>query len=197
MDFSNLGGSDIVVVLTVLVLAIALIVLIALGFKEKKKIAEVTLKNMDCVVHPILTFNSSKSAAIKDQTFMTPFGSIFVSADDNKITADKTSAVLVHIQDGPSNFGTNGAALTLAVTNQTKNPLMVAGGNVVATLTAAKNETVPKKALLGGIVPVTVAASDSKNTDLVVVGGDVPSDFTKITFAVTLSSTMQATPTAK
>lgn len=198
MDFSNLTGADIAVVLSILVVAIVLIVFITLGFKEKKKITEVTLKNMDFVVHPTLTFFGPSGATVEDQTFQTPFGPVFVSADDDKIKEDKTSAVLLQVQSGPVAFeSTVGGALTLAVTNRTKNPLIVAGGAVVTALSERKTKIVPRKAFVGGIAPVTVPAGESKNTTLVVVGGDVITDFGEAMINVTLSSAVQAPQTEK
>lgn len=195
MDFSNLTGADIAVVLTILVVAVVLIVFIVLGFKEKKKITEVTLKNMDFAVHPTLTFTAPKSATVEDQTFQTPFGPVFVSTDVEKIEMDKTSAVLVQVKPGPSSFtSSEGGALTLAVTNRTKNPLIVEGGAVVPTLSRDKTTHVPKKAFIGGIVPVAVPASESKNATLVVSGGNVTVDLGEVMFAVTLSSAVQAPP---
>nr|BDT63217.1 MAG: wsv311-like protein [Hemigrapsus takanoi nimavirus]GBG35348.1 wsv311-like protein [Hemigrapsus takanoi nimavirus] len=196
MDLFNLTGSEIAAVLTILVLTIVLIVFIVLGLKEKKKITEVTLKNMDFVMHPILTFTSSTAATIEDQTFQTPFGPVFMSNVDSTIKADKTSAVLVQVQRGPTTFDSSvGGALTLAVTNRTKNPLIVEGGAVVTALSGDKTTTAPTKAFLGGITPVTVPASESKNATLAVVGGNVTSDLGAAMFAVTLSSAVQALPT--
>lgn len=198
MDFSNLTGTDIAVVLTILIVAIVLIVFVFWGFKEKKKITEVTLKNMDFVVHPLLTFTGVRTATVENQTFQTPFGPVLVSADDKVIKNDKTSAVIVQVQQGPVTFtATTGGAVTLAVTNRTKNPLTVEGGEVVATLTADKTTHVPKEIFLGGIAPVTVPASASKNATLVVMGGNVVNNIDKAMFAVTLSNAMQAPPAQK
>ena len=195
MDFSNLTGTDIVVILIILIETIVLSVFIFLSLKEKKKITDVSLKNMDYVVYPILTFTGNKRATVEDQTFQTPFGPVFVSADEERIQADKTSAVLLQIQNGPKAFTSDeGGALTLTVTNRTKHSLNIEGGNVVTTLSKNRSAPVPKKVFHGGIAPVTVSANDNKNAILVVTGGNVTTDLSEAMYAVTLSSAVQAPP---
>ena len=193
MDFSNLTGTDIAVILIILIETIVLSVFIFLSLKEQKKITEVSLKNMDFIVYPILTFIGNKRATVEDQTFQTPFGPVFVSADEGKIQADKTSAVLMQVQNGPKAFTSDeGGALTLTVTNRTKHSLNIEGGTVVTTLLKNKTAPAPKKPFLGGIAPVTVSANENKNATLVVAGGNVATDLSEAMYAFTLSSAVQA-----
>ena len=195
MDFSNLTWSDIAVILTILVVTIVLSAFIFLSLKEKKKITEVSLKNMDFIVYPILTFTNNKRASVEDQTFQTPFGPVFMSADGEKIQGDKTSAVLVHVQNGPKAFASDeGGALTLVVTNRRKHSLIIEGGAIVTTLSKNRTAPAPKKVFLGGIAPVTLSAGETKNATLVVVGGNVTTDLSEAMYDVTLSSAVQAPP---
>lgn len=186
MDFFNLTGSNIFVVLGTIIIAIVLIIIIIIAFKEKKKITEVTLKNMDYKVYPILTFDTSRTVQLTDQIFQTPFGPVSVIKTTND--DDTTSAVIIQVKDGPRNFSMSnkGNALILSVTNRTKNPLIISGGTVIATLKPNdKSSALVSEPLLGGIRPVTVLANETNETELVVVGGEVPDN---TMFSVTLSN---------
>ena len=187
MDLSNLKGSDAALVLIILSVVIVVIVLIVLAFKEKKRIAEATTKNMDCVIHPTLTFTGIVEATAPDQTFNTSFGQVLVSCSNNKLQADTTSVVLVKISNGPRTFNGIGGALTLVITNRTKNPLIVDGGRIVVSLDKERCDPIPQKVFVGGIAPVSVPANESRDAHLVVVGQESSiTDLCETIFAICL-----------